>query len=106
MLSARALAKFATVPDFAHATLFINLDGRLIRSGEQIVDRMLQQLRQAEIPPSSVCFELTERFDNTSAPEFAALMKRMRQAGFKLAIDDFGVGHAEIKLLCDSRSIT
>lgn len=62
---------------------------------------MLQQLRQAEIPPSSVCFELTERFDNTSAPEFAALMKRMRQAGFKLAIDDFGVGHAEIKLLCD-----
>lgn len=25
MLSARALAKFATVPDFAHATLFINL---------------------------------------------------------------------------------
>ncbi|WP_165136890.1 EAL domain-containing protein [Rhizobium rhizoryzae] len=101
MLSARALAKFATVPDFAHATLFINLDGRLIRSGEQIVDRMLQQLRQAEIPPSSVCFELTERFDNTSAPEFAALMKRMRQAGFKLAIDDFGVGHAEIKLLCD-----
>ncbi|MCJ8509221.1 EAL domain-containing protein [Rhizobium lemnae] len=101
MLSARALAKFATVPDFAHATLFINLDGRLIRSGGQIVDRMLQQLRQAEIPPSSVCFELTERFDNTSAPEFAALMKRMRQAGFKLAIDDFGVGHAEIKLLCD-----
>ena len=101
MLSARALAKFATVPDFSHATLFINLDGRLIRAGEQIVEKLLLQLRQAEIPPSSVCFELTERFDNTSAPEFSALMQRMRQAGFKLAIDDFGVGHAEIKLLCD-----
>lgn len=101
MLAARALAKFAAVPDFTHATLFINLDGRLIEAGEQIVDRLLQQLKQADIPPSSVCFELTERFDNTSAPEFAALMTRMRQAGFKLAIDDFGVGHAEIKLLCD-----
>ncbi len=25
----------------------------------------------------------------------------MRKAGFKLAIDDFGVGHGEMKLLCD-----
>lgn len=101
MLAARALAKFATVPDFSHATLFINLDGRLIREGEQIVERLLNQLRQADIPPSSICFELTERFDNTSAPEFAALVQTMRKAGFKLAIDDFGVGHGEIKLLCD-----
>lgn len=101
MLAARALAKFAMVPDFAHSTLFVNLDGRLIQDGEQIVERLLQQLRQADIPPSSVCFELTERFDNTSAPKFATLMQTMRKAGFKLAIDDFGVGHAEIKLLCD-----
>lgn len=101
MLAARALAKFSTLPDFSHSTLFINLDGRLIREGEQIVERLLQQLRQADIPPSSICFELTERFDNTSAPEFSALVQTMRKAGFKLAIDDFGVGHGEIKLLCD-----
>lgn len=101
MLAARALAKFSTLPDFSHSTLFINLDGRLIREGEQIVERLLQQLRQADIPPSSICFELTERFDNTSAPEFSTLVQTMRKAGFKLAIDDFGVGHGEIKLLCD-----
>ena len=34
-------------------------------------------------------------------PEFSALVSKLRKAGFKLAIDDFGVGHGEMKLLCD-----
>jgi diguanylate cyclase (GGDEF)-like protein len=101
MLAARSLAKFSTLPDFASSTLFINLDGRLIREGNFILDRLVQHLRKTNIPPSSICFELSERFDNTSEPEFADLVARLRKAGFKLAIDDFGVGHAEMKLLCD-----
>lgn len=101
MVAARSLAKFATVPDHAGATLFINLDVRLIPHGQALVDAVLVHLRKANIPPSSVCFELSERFDNTGHPEFADLVRSMRQSGFKLAIDDFGVGHGEMKLLCD-----
>ena len=101
MMAARSLAKFSTLPDFSSATLFLNLDVRLIKDGEEVIDRLLQHLSKSNIPPSSVCFELSERFDNTSVPEFAALVDKLRKAGFKLAIDDFGVGHAEIKLLCD-----
>nr|CAD6422063.1 diguanylate cyclase [Rhizobium sp. Q54] len=101
MMAGRSLAKFATLPDFASATLFLNLDVRLIKDGDYIIERLVQHLRKASIPPSSVCFELSERFDNTSVPEFAALVDKLRKAGFKLAIDDFGVGHGEIKLLCD-----
>ncbi len=101
MVAARAVAKFVTLPDFATATLFLNLDVRLIRHGERMIGSLLQQLRSNGVPPSSICFELSERFDNTSVPEFAALVQHMRQAGFKLAIDDFGVGHGEMKILCD-----
>ena len=101
MLANRALAKFAALPDFSSATLFLNLDVRLIRHGEYFIDKLLQSLRKSAIPPSSVCFEFSERFDNTSVPEFANLVTHMRKAGFKLAIDDFGVGHGEMKLLCD-----
>ena len=101
MVASRALAKFATLPDRAGATLFLNLDVRLIPEGNALVDTLLDQLRKAQIPPSSVCFELSERFDNTRVPEFAALVDRLRRSGFKLAIDDFGVGHGEMKLLCD-----
>ncbi|MFN7027525.1 MAG: bifunctional diguanylate cyclase/phosphodiesterase [Pseudorhizobium sp.] len=101
MLTGRALAKFATLPDFASTTLFLNLDVRLIKDGDYIIERLVQHLRKTSIPPSSVCFELSERFDNTSVPEFSALIGKLRKAGFKLAIDDFGVGHGEMKLLCD-----
>lgn len=101
MVANRALAKFATLSNFATATLFLNLDVRLIPQGNRLVENLLLQLKTANIPPSSVCFEFSERFDNTSVPEFADLVSRLRKAGFKLAIDDFGVGHGEMKLLCD-----
>jgi diguanylate cyclase (GGDEF)-like protein len=101
MMAARALAKFASLPDFSSSTLFLNLDVRLIQDGHHFLEKIVQHLRQAGIAPSSVCFELSERFDNTSVPQFAELVTAMRKAGFKLAIDDFGVGHGEMKLLCD-----
>ncbi|WP_416065653.1 bifunctional diguanylate cyclase/phosphodiesterase [Rhizobium sp. ZK1] len=101
MVANRALAKFSTLSNFATATLFLNLDVRLIPQGNRLVENLLLQLKTANIPPSSVCFEFSERFDNTSVPEFADLVSRLRKAGFKLAIDDFGVGHGEMKLLCD-----
>ncbi|MGO7675565.1 EAL domain-containing protein, partial [Rhizobium ruizarguesonis] len=72
-----------------------------IPHGESLVENLLQHLRKANIPPYSVCFEFSERFDNTSVTEFSGLVSRLRKAGFKLTIDDFGVGHGEMKLLCD-----
>lgn len=101
MMANRALAKFASLPDFSSATLFLNLDVRLIHQGQHFIEKVVQHLRKANIAPSSVCFEFSERFDNTSVPEFADLVTWMRKEGFKLAIDDFGVGHGEMKLLCD-----
>ncbi len=101
MMGARALAKFSSLPDFSSVTLFLNLDVRLIRHGEHFLEKLIGHLRKANIPPSSVCFEFSERFDNTTVPEFAGLVVELRKAGFKLAIDDFGVGHGEMKLLCD-----
>lgn len=101
MMSGRALAKFSTLPEYSSTTLFLNLDVRLVRQGHEFLDKVLHHIRAAGIAPSSVCFEFSERFDNTSVPEFADLVAEMRKAGFKLAIDDFGVGHGEMKLLCD-----
>lgn len=101
MVSSRALAKFVTLPDYTNTTLFLNLDVRLIPDGQRLLETLVHHLRKAGIPPSSICFELSERFDNTGHPEFEGLVAYMRRAGFKLAIDDFGVGHSEMKMLCD-----
>ena len=101
MVASRALAKFITIPDYTSSTLFLNLDVRLIPQGQEMIEVLAQHLKTSGIPPSSICFELSERFDNTGHPEFNGLIDAMRKAGFKLAIDDFGVGHGEMKLLCD-----
>ncbi|QRM54630.1 GGDEF domain-containing protein [Sinorhizobium sp. BG8] len=101
MINSRALAAFAALPDFASRTLFINLDSRLVGVGGDVVERLTSHLKRAGIPASSICFEISERFQNDVVPEFTELMRRLRLEGFKLAIDDFGVGHNGLKLLCD-----
>ncbi len=101
MINTRAFAGFAGLPDFASRTLFVNFDSRLIGLEGDVVERLCNHLKRSNIPPSSICFELSERFDSGKMPDFAGLVKKLRQAGFKLAIDDFGVGFNGLKLLCD-----
>ena len=101
MVNSRAIAAFAALPDFQSRTLFINLDSRLVSVGSDVLERLTGHLKRAGIPASSLCFEISERFDNDVVPEFASLVRDLRLAGFKLAIDDFGVGHNGLKLLCD-----
>ncbi|WP_331373663.1 GGDEF domain-containing protein [Sinorhizobium chiapasense] len=101
LINSRAVAAFATVPDFATRTLFLNFDSRLVGGEGDIVERLVNHLKRANIAPSSLCFELSERFDSGKMPDFSALVRQLRLAGFKLAIDDFGAGFNGLKLLCD-----
>ncbi len=101
MVNSRAFASFSGLPGYAQRMLFINIDARLIGTGGDIIEKLTYQLAKANIRPSSICFELSERFDNAQDPAFAELIKKLRHSGFKLAIDDFGVGFNGLKLLCD-----
>jgi diguanylate cyclase (GGDEF)-like protein len=101
MVNSRALAGFGGLPGYNQRMLFINMDARLIGLGSDIVERLTNHLTKAGIRPSSICFELSERFDNAQDPAFSELIKKLRHSGFKLAIDDFGVGFNGLKLLCD-----
>ncbi len=100
MLATRALAAFAAVPGFAERTLFINFDTRLMgMDDDAVLQRLDDRLKRAGIPPSSLCFELSERHETDAAPGFDRVLNRLRQHGFKLAIDDFGAGFSGLKLL-------
>lgn len=101
MINSRALAAFAALPDFSSRTLFINLDSRLVGEASDVIERLSSHLKRAGIPASSICFEISERFDSADVPEFNTLIRRLRLEGFKLAIDDFGTGHSGMKVLCD-----
>ncbi|MCA1366585.1 GGDEF domain-containing protein [Bradyrhizobium sp. BRP14] len=101
LINSRAVAAFATLPDFSARTLFLNFDSRLVGGEGDIVERLVNHLKRSNIAPSSICFELSERFDSGKMPDFSALVRQLRLAGFKLAIDDFGAGFNGLKLLCD-----
>lgn len=52
------------------------------------------------ISASQIVFEVTERdLLDTNNPIFSNTMQKLRQAGFSLAIDDYGTGHASISYL-------
>ncbi|MFP5076318.1 bifunctional diguanylate cyclase/phosphodiesterase [Rhizobium sp. YIM 134829] len=100
MVATRALAAFAAVPGFSERTLFINFDTRLIGVDDDgVLQRLDEHLKRAGIPPSSLCFELSERHDNDGIQGFDRVLQRLRQHGFKLAIDDFGAGFSGLRLL-------
>jgi len=101
MLLGRAIAKFSSLPATEARLLFVNFDARLIAEHETVIDRTLQLLQRARIAPTSVCFELSERFDNTLQSGFRDFTQRLAAHGFKLAIDDFGIGHGELRLLSE-----
>ncbi len=101
MINSRAIAKFASLPSFQTKTLFLNFDTRLIKSSKGLVDELLRYLDRAQIPASSICFELSERFDSDAVPELPEVVMAMGQAGFKIAIDDFGSGCNGLRALCD-----
>lgn len=101
MLHARAIAKFASLPDTKGKKLFINIDGRTLHCGRLMLEAAAKALERQKLPASAVCFELSERYDNDAEPGFGAVVASLHAMGGRIAVDDFGLGYSELKLLCD-----
>lgn len=101
VLLKRAIAKFASTSDVAGKRLFLNLDGRTLAANEELRTVIAEALKGHRISPSTICIELSERYNNAAAPGFAETVKHLRSVGARIAIDDFGIGFSEMKMLCD-----
>jgi diguanylate cyclase (GGDEF)-like protein len=74
-------------------TCAINLSGlSLVREG--LLDYIVQEMNKASVPPSKVCFEITETAALANLGEVLWLMQELGAMGCRFAIDDFGSGHA------------
>ena len=101
MLFERAMAKFASVPNRAGKKLFLNLDGRALNSAKEFVPVMAETARAHGLAFSDICIELSERYNHAAMPEFSHIAEELRALGFRTAIDDFGVGFSQLRVLCD-----
>jgi len=100
MLHARALARFSLIEGEGEK-LFLNLDGRALDADLTFLEDLAGAIGRSGVLPSSVVIELSERHDHLSNPVFPEFMTRLKALGLRVAIDDFGIGFSELRLLCD-----
>lgn len=78
--------------------LGINLSGETIVNPE-FVDFVKDGFRASGVPPSSICFEITETTAIADMDNAATFINEMRQLGCAIALDDFGSGMSSFEYL-------
>lgn len=69
---------------------------------EQIIDKLLQDCADYDIPPDWVTLDITEDIllsNNTQRQRH--ILKALSKAGFTIALDDFGKGQSSVRLIRD-----
>jgi EAL domain-containing protein (putative c-di-GMP-specific phosphodiesterase class I) len=76
----------------------INLSGASIED-EALADLIIGWLQLYRVVPSRVCFEITETVAVRNLSQVVRFMERLREAGCKVALDDFGAGMSSFTYL-------
>lgn len=76
----------------------INLSGASV-TDETLAATIIQRARDAGVPPSAVCFEITETTAVNHLRRAAAFMSTLKALGFRFALDDFGSGMSSFAYL-------
>lgn len=66
---------------------------------EEFVDNAIEILLKSNIESKRICLEITERVKMENLDNLKKSIKRLKDAGFKIAIDDFGVEYSNLDVL-------
>lgn len=69
---------------------------------KSFVERLEEVWRQESVPKKFVEIEVTETVDVEDEKRFFAIVKKVKEAGFRISIDDFGARYANLSLLASS----
>jgi diguanylate cyclase (GGDEF)-like protein/PAS domain S-box-containing protein len=76
----------------------VNLSARDLERAE-IVEVILGSAREADINPAKVDLEITESAIIKSLDKTVSILHRLREEGFNIALDDFGVGYSSMNYI-------
>lgn len=94
-----AIAQFARTPACRGKNLFFNIDGRIFESRDYHPHQTVKILNRYGLRPETLVLELPEKYDNASARNLSDTLDICRQHNYQIAIDDFGRGFSELKML-------
>ena len=96
----KALEKFCQVPFYREVKLFYNLDNRTTMMSNFKPGMTAPILETFDLPKEAICFELSEKHQERTFASFDQLTLNIyKQQGYKMAIDDFGVGYSGLQTL-------
>jgi EAL domain-containing protein (putative c-di-GMP-specific phosphodiesterase class I) len=82
------------------ARVAVNLSPLQFRD-ELLAERIVEELRQRNLPCESLCVEVTESAMMDDPAAAAAQLQRLADAGIEVHLDDFGTGHSSLAWLKD-----
>ncbi len=98
-LAARKAAIDRMVLDDIRETLFVNLSASTLEDPISSLERTVEMIDAAKIPPNQVVFEVVESDQAHDAQHLKGLLRFYRDAGFRVALDDVGAGYSSLNLL-------
>ncbi len=97
----KAATKFQALRTAKGTKLFFKLDGRCLGEDDDPRMQMGDILIEYGLQKSQICLEFSERHHETLTDVSHHAMNDLRQSGFMVALDDFGRGSSELRLLHD-----
>ena len=99
LLRAKAIKKFSLFPGAKRLKLFYNFDNRVIKTEDYQPGQTAALLSRAGLERDTIFLEISERHDISNAGFMRDILLRYRSQGFKIALDDYGSGFAQLRAL-------
>ena len=97
-----ALAEATKLKLQGRSRLFINTQPRSM-TNPSFAPVVIDLVKEAGFANSEIVFELTEQQTIVNPQAFAKTLGKLRDQGFQIALDDYGVGFANLRLVQDLR---
>ena len=100
LLREKAIEKFSKIEFCDKIKLFYNLDNRITSMPDFISGKTVDIASKFGIKKSNICFELSEKHQAGAYAGIDHLVLNIyKQKGYKMAIDDYGVGFSGLQML-------
>ncbi len=93
-----AVRRWRRLPGHADLGVAVNVSMQQVLSG-RLPEHVEEALRDSGLPPSALVLEITESSAAEDPERVAGVLARLRAAGVRIAVDDFGAGYSSLAYL-------